>query len=220
MPSPFNVPYKITQAFGVNYDDYKIYGLKGHEGIDLIPTTSDWTVNALFDGGVITDIDMAAKGGNYGIMVTIWHPALHLATMYCHLASNNVVLNQTVKAGQKIGVMGATGNVTGPHLHLNVFRVDDNGIRLNKDNGFLGGIDPMPYLVGGGGTVANYYKGYDLENKDSMKVAVDVLVRVQQGEFVEKSKYDADIKAAQAQNSNQELIDYHNLQQALRKVLK
>lgn len=42
----------------------------------------------------------------------------------------------------------------------------------------------------GGGTVTNY-KGYDLDNKDSMKVCVDVTVRVQQGEFVDKSKYDA-----------------------------
>lgn len=41
----------------------------------------------------------------------------------------------------------------------------------------------------GGDTVANY-KGYDLSNPESMKVAVDILVRVQAGEFVDKPKYD------------------------------
>jgi hypothetical protein len=35
-----------------------------------------------------------------------------------------------------------------------------------------------------------YYKGYDLTNKDSMKVAVDILLRVQNGEFVDKPKYE------------------------------
>lgn len=44
--------------------------------------------------------------------------------------------------------------------------------------------------MGGGGNMANMYKGYDLANPDSMKVAVDILVRVQNGEFVDKAKYD------------------------------
>lgn len=38
--------------------------------------------------------------------------------------------------------------------------------------------------------MANMYKGYDLDNKDSMKVAVDILVRVQAGEFVENKVVD------------------------------
>ena len=38
-------------------------------------------------------------------------------------------------------------------------------------------------------TTGTQYKGYDLTNQDSMKVAVDVLVRVQAGEFIERSTY-------------------------------
>jgi N-acetylmuramoyl-L-alanine amidase CwlA len=41
--------------------------------------------------------------------------------------------------------------------------------------------------TGGGDMNGDYYKGYDLTNKESMKVAVDVMVRVQQGEFVNKN---------------------------------
>lgn len=46
-----------------------------------------------------------------------------------------------------------------------------------------------------GGNMANMYKGYDLANPESMKVAVDILVRVQAGEFVNKSELNAEIQA-------------------------
>ena len=44
--------------------------------------------------------------------------------------------------GQPIGVMGATGNVTGPHLHLSRKLLIPNGNPLNTNNGFQGGVDP------------------------------------------------------------------------------
>lgn len=47
-------------------------------------------------------------------------------------------------------------------------------------------------LKGGEPMADIYYKGYDLTNQESMKVAVDVLVRLQQGEFVDKVKYEQD----------------------------
>jgi len=43
---------------------------------------------------------------------------------------------------------------------------------------------------GGDNQMGDIYKGYDLANKESMKVAVDILVRVQGGEFVDKAKFD------------------------------
>lgn len=46
-----------------------------------------------------------------------------------------------------------------------------------------------------GGSMANMYKGYDLANPESMKVAVDILVRVQAGEFVNKSDLNNEIQA-------------------------
>ena len=51
-----------------------------------------------------------------------------LITMYCHMQDISVSVDDTVNQGQEIGLVGATGRVTGPHLHwsvsLNGNRVD------------------------------------------------------------------------------------------------
>ena len=39
---------------------------------------------------------------------------------YCHQTSIAVGVGQKLRAGQVLGYVGATGNVTGPHLHLEV----------------------------------------------------------------------------------------------------
>lgn len=147
----FDSQVQVTQEFGVNSEYYKQFGLRAHEGLDIIPTGSSWNIYCLEDGVVIKDDDIAGSPLNdpYGIFVTIWHPTINKATQYCHLEKNYVQNGQAVKRGDLIGVMGKTGNVSGAHLHLNLFETDVNGVKINKDNGYLGGIDPLPFLQGG-----------------------------------------------------------------------
>lgn len=144
----FNSPFRITQKFGKNPDYYKKFGLAGHEGLDIVPTTSDWTIFSLpYPGVVIKDIDMGVKGGAYGIHCTIWYKEINEAWIYCHMASNKVYLGQEISPTSPIGAMGNTGNTTGPHVHITRLKVDARGYRLDKDNGYLGGIDPLPFLM-------------------------------------------------------------------------
>jgi murein DD-endopeptidase MepM/ murein hydrolase activator NlpD len=58
-------------------------------------------------------------GGAYGNLTKIQH-ANGVQSWYAHQLSRKVKVGDVVTAGQIIGRIGATGNVTGPHLHLEV----------------------------------------------------------------------------------------------------
>ncbi|MFD8867843.1 peptidoglycan DD-metalloendopeptidase family protein [Streptomyces sp. NPDC059590] len=101
-----------------------------HTGIDFtVPTGT--TVKAVGPGTVIT----AGQGGAYGNQIVIRH-ADGKYSHYAHLSSLSVSKGDTVKGGQKIGLSGATGNVTGPHLHFEIRTGPEYGSDVN----------PIPYL--------------------------------------------------------------------------
>ncbi|GKQ35737.1 M23 family metallopeptidase [Streptomyces sp. A012304] len=58
-------------------------------------------------------------GDGFGNQVVVRHPDGYF-TQYAHLARVDVRRGQEVTAGERLGVSGATGNVTGPHLHFEV----------------------------------------------------------------------------------------------------
>jgi len=55
----------------------------------------------------------------YGVVVIVAHPG-DIRTMYAHLSAMYVRDGQSVKRGQAIGAVGASGRATGPHLHYEV----------------------------------------------------------------------------------------------------
>lgn len=111
----------VTSEFGGRIDP--INGQRaGHSGMDLAVPTGTPIRAAL--GGTVTASKYDSSYGNY---VKIDH-GNGLATLYAHNSQLLVRVGQTVRAGDVVSLSGATGRVTGPHLH---FEVRVNGQRTN-----------------------------------------------------------------------------------------
>lgn len=96
--------------------------IKAHNGIDYAAKRG--TPVQASGSGTVTDSGYSRFNGNY---VFIKHGEKYL-TKYLHLHKRSVRKGQRVKQGQKIGTVGATGRVTGVHLHYE-FLV--NGVHRN-----------------------------------------------------------------------------------------
>jgi murein DD-endopeptidase MepM/ murein hydrolase activator NlpD len=99
-----------------------------HKGIDIARPSNRNILAA--DNGTVSS---AGYDGGYGNRIVINHNN-GIKTTYSHLSSISIGVGQTVQRGQKIGVMGATGNSTGIHLHFEVYQ---NGSLKNPMH-FLG----------------------------------------------------------------------------------
>ncbi len=124
----------ITWPFGAATDWYlKQFGYP-HNGIDLKASVGT-PVFAVDDGEIIFDDDVADSDGMGVIIKHSWGQSL-----YWHLSKIIVKIGDHVTKGQQIGESGATGFVTGPHLHF--------GMKVQGDTpeGMRGWTDPMKYL--------------------------------------------------------------------------
>ncbi len=85
-----------------------------HSGMDIAAATGTPVIAPA--AGQVIDIGDYFFNGN-----TIWldHGA-GLLSMFCHLDSTAVRVGDVVTAGQRVATVGATGRVTGPHLHWSV----------------------------------------------------------------------------------------------------
>lgn len=82
-----------------------------HAGVDF-PAAAGTAVFASQSGKVMLAEDLYYSGNT----VVIDH-GFGIFTMYCHLSKIGVNAGEMVKVGEEIGKVGATGRVTGPHLH-------------------------------------------------------------------------------------------------------
>lgn len=122
----------VTSPFG---------GDRKHNGIDYRAAVGT-PVYASADGKV----EWEGYGANNPLFGSVAGIAIMLEhqvgwTGYAHLSASIVDIGQPIKKGQLIGYSGATGEVTGPHLHFE--RFPDN---YNTNNGYWGRIDPQPEL--------------------------------------------------------------------------
>lgn len=121
--------YTITSPFGNRlHPILKKYKL--HTGIDIAGSGCNGkNIVAAADGKVIT----AGWLSGYGYTVMIDHGG-GVVTLYAHSQKLLVKVGQKVKKGEKIALVGSTGNSTGPHLH---FEVRLNGKYVNPLEGYL-----------------------------------------------------------------------------------
>ncbi len=102
--------YHLTARFG----DYSGLWSHYHTGLDFA-APSGTTIHAVANG-VVTSVGYDGAYGNKTVVTLddgteLW---------YCHQTSYSVSVGQKVSGGDAIGFVGSTGNVTGPHLHLEV----------------------------------------------------------------------------------------------------
>jgi murein DD-endopeptidase MepM/ murein hydrolase activator NlpD len=105
---------KVSSTFGYRWGAL-------HKGLDL--TSSNKNILASDTGKV----SFAGNGSGYGNYIIIDHLNGY-KTLYGHLSSILVTVGKIVEKGEKIGIMGSTGNSTGVHLHFEVLKnnVSDN----------------------------------------------------------------------------------------------
>lgn len=102
--------YRVTATFGAS----SYLWSSVHTGLDMA-APSGTAIRAIANG-VITEAGYDGPYGNKTVLTLedgteLW---------YCHQTSISVSVGDTVRGGELIGTVGSTGNVTGPHLHLEV----------------------------------------------------------------------------------------------------
>jgi hypothetical protein len=107
------VPFTPTDSFGTRrmFND-KLASI--HRGTDF-HAPSGTPVVAANDGVVIIAQGMFYEGN----LVVVDH-GQQFSTLYMHLSKIEVKVGDRVHKGERLGLSGATGRVTGPHLHLGV----------------------------------------------------------------------------------------------------
>lgn len=111
----------LTSSWGLREDPVK-GGADFHPGLDIAGERGQ-SVFATAAG----KITFSGYNGDYGNMIVIDH-GFGLQTRYGHLMASKVRVGDTVKKGDQIGQVGATGKATGYHLHYEVLA---NGRLLN-----------------------------------------------------------------------------------------
>ncbi len=128
----YPVPDQFKDCFPSRFGDRRSYNGSGyiyfHTGLDFCGRVGT-EIYAPADGTVVFTGPLTVRGN-----ATVIDHGWGVYTAYMHQSEIKVRVGQQVKAGDLIGLVGATGRVTGPHLH---FEVVVGGVQ----------VDPMDWLA-------------------------------------------------------------------------
>jgi murein DD-endopeptidase MepM/ murein hydrolase activator NlpD len=110
--SPISLAAPVQAPIG---DGYGPRGNRFHSGLDFVASSGTPVTAAAAGRVVIAGLD---KSG-WGKLVVIAH-ASGVRTLYAHLSRIDVRVGQNVAAQAAVGLVGASGAATGPHLHFEV----------------------------------------------------------------------------------------------------
>ena len=112
---PLRAGYWVSSRYG--WRDNPFSGKRTfHNGIDMA-CPSGTPIYAAMDGTVIA----AGYSDTYGNYVTLRHHSGY-QTLYAHMSKILVSSGQYVTTSSRVGLVGSTGQSTGPHLHFTVFK--------------------------------------------------------------------------------------------------
>jgi murein DD-endopeptidase MepM/ murein hydrolase activator NlpD len=127
-PTGWPVKGWISSGFGER--NSPLTGKEGfHTGVDIANDMGS-PIHATADG----EVAYAGWEGGYGKLVIVRHGNGY-ATYYGHLSELRTSVGKPIKRGDVVGLMGATGNTTGPHLHyeVRVFGAAVNPVKYLQD---------------------------------------------------------------------------------------
>ena len=127
IPSGWPAQGPITSTFGFRFGP-KTGKLERHTGWDI--AALEGTPAQVTASGTVITAGFSDVG--YGLHVVVDH-GNGLKTLYGHLSQIDVKVVDEIVLGNAVGLVGSTGNSTGPHLHYEV-RIDDVA------------VDPGPFL--------------------------------------------------------------------------
>lgn len=116
-PQQWQLPVTTVAVSSFYAEIHPLRQNRPHQGLDFAAATGV-AVLASQQGKVLI-ADDSSLHNRYGKVVLIDHGHGY-QTLYAHLNEFHIIAGQTVQAGEAIGTVGATGRVTGPHLHFEI----------------------------------------------------------------------------------------------------
>jgi murein DD-endopeptidase MepM/ murein hydrolase activator NlpD len=145
-----NKAWKVTSPYG-----WRIHPVqktkKHHNGIDLWGAAETIYIESAYDGEVVfagpsktKNPDGSVGGFGYHVQVRSRENGMWIVNNYCHMKEGSIKVKtgQKIEAGTVLGVMGATGMVTGKHLHWETCI----GKTYKWTGDGKGYLDPMKFL--------------------------------------------------------------------------